>query len=290
MSNRTCILNDCDRPFFGRDYCSYHYYKIIRAPRRQAMRMTLCPWCDERKNSHLFRHPTSSRGKSPTTCNDCRDENPDQAWCDFHGEPHEKSAFSPVPHRPLGVGNECIRAMSIKASRKRGHDPITCVSCGVLSESSSFRGGRQKCPTCRDCEAAHPDEHYCADCADWMPKQLFASTGKDGRYMTVRCRPCRTAHNHGVTVKWILAKQGSTQPECACCGSEDFLKIDHDHSCCPTSQGCEQCVRGYLCHECNTAEGLLRTPDRAILLAGYMQRANEAAGRTMAESVSPSVR
>jgi hypothetical protein len=31
-------------------------------------------------------------------------------------------------------------------------------------------------------------------------------------------------------------------------------------------------VRGYLCHECNTAEGLLKTPDRAIALATYMQR------------------
>ena len=101
---------------------------------------------------------------------------------------------------------------------------------------------------------------------------MFAQTGKEGRFWTVRCRPCRTANNHGVTVKFILARQGSDTPECASCGSVDFLKVDHDHACCPTQNGCENCVRGYLCHECNSAEGLLRTPERARKLAEYMER------------------
>jgi len=233
-----------------------------------------------------MRHPSSSRGKTPSTCHACRESHPDEAWCDFHGMPHNRDQFTQVPHRPIGVLNECKQAISIRASRKRGHAPITCVSCGEDKESWNFRGGRQKCPTCRDCEAAHPDDHWCIDCASWLPKARFTRTGKDGRFLTVRCHPCRTAHAHGVSVRFILERQGVSAPECAACGSTDFLKIDHDHGCCPTALGCPKCVRGYLCHECNTAEGLLRTPDRARLLAEYMERVALSSGRATFEAIA----
>jgi hypothetical protein len=94
----------------------------------------------------------------------------------------------------------------------------------------------------------------------------------DGKFWTVRCKPCKVAHAHGTTVAKLLELQGSDAPECAACGSTADLKVDHDHACCPAGQSCGQCVRGYLCHECNTAEGLLKTPDRAMALAAYMQR------------------
>ena len=268
---RACEVEGCGAPHFGRGYCNRHYWQFVRTPKKE-VRMASCAWCGERKPIGQMRHPSSSRGKTPSTCHACREANPDFGWCDFHGKSHPKGEFPITPNRPIGIANDCKAAVVAKASRKRGHEPLRCLSCGELKESWNFRGGRSKCPNCRDCEALHPDEHWCKDCAAWLPKANFTQTGKEGKYLTVRCHPCRTAHSHGVTVQDVLARQGVDSPMCGACGSIDFLKIDHDHNCCPTARGCRSCVRGYLCHACNTAEGLLRTADRARKLAEYIER------------------
>ena len=58
---------------------------------------------------------------------------------------------------------------------------------------------------------------------------------------------------------------------CEVCGSFKRLTLDHDHSCCPTGKSCENCVRGILCHKCNTAAGLLDdSPEKMIGLAAYI--------------------
>ncbi|MET8378054.1 endonuclease domain-containing protein [Streptomyces microflavus] len=109
------------------------------------------------------------------------------------------------------------------------------------------------------------------DCKAWLPESSFNRTGVDGKFWTVRCKPCKAAYAHGTTVAEILRIQGSAYPECAACGARDDLKVDHDHECCPASRSSGCCIRGYLCHACNAAEGLLKTPERAIALAAYMQ-------------------
>lgn len=59
---------------------------------------------------------------------------------------------------------------------------------------------------------------------------------------------------------------------CGVCKSKDNLCIDHDHTCCPGSVSCGQCVRGVLCSACNKAEGYLKgDSERALILAEYMQ-------------------
>lgn len=267
---RVCSLEGCGRPHVGLGYCDLHYRRLVRTPKKP-LRFATCKSCGERKPIMEIRHPDSSRGKTPSTCHACRESRPDEAWCDVHLRWQPRCEFSPI-NRPIGFNNFCIRAQSIANSRKGAFPPRVCASCDTAKESHEFRGGRMKCPNCRKCEVAHPDEHWCRDCEDWLPKSVFTRTGVEGKYLTVRCHPCRTANVHGVTVAFILELQGVTEPECAACGSQDFLKIDHDHDCCPSSYGCPKCVRGYLCHQCNTAEGLLGTPERAQLLADHMKR------------------
>lgn len=231
-----------------------------------------CVWCGDKKPITDMRHPGSSKGKAPSTCRACREAHPDQSWCDLHDCPHPIGRF--VKHSGLrpGVFNNCIDVNSYKASLKREHAGRTCVSCRIEQESWFFRGGRQKSPVCRMCEEGHPDERWCLDCDAWLPTTEFHRTGVDGRFWTVRCKPCKVAHAHGTTVAELLRRQGTIRPECAACGDTENLHVDHDHGCCPAESGCAKCVRGYLCRCCNRAEGLLRTADRALGLAAYMRK------------------
>lgn len=81
------------------------------------------------------------------------------------------------------------------------------------------------------------------------------------------------AWNYGLTVDVLKALLDAG---CNACGSTDRLHVDHDHVCCPdgsSPRSCGQCVRGVLCHGCNTALGLLsESPDRIRLLLAYLGR------------------
>ncbi len=60
---------------------------------------------------------------------------------------------------------------------------------------------------------------------------------------------------------------------CEVCGTHENLYVDHDHTCCPGSRTCGECVRGILCRPCNMAEGQLNSdPERATALAEYLRR------------------
>lgn len=59
---------------------------------------------------------------------------------------------------------------------------------------------------------------------------------------------------------------------CEVCGSNDNLYIDHNHECCPTEFTCGKCIRGVLCRDCNFAEGLISTVQRAKRLLEYMEK------------------
>jgi hypothetical protein len=45
--------------------------------------------------------------------------------------------------------------------------------------------------------------------------------------------------------------------------------VDHDHSCCPGIKSCGKCIRGLLCHHCNSALGNLKD-DIGILQSAVM--------------------
>jgi hypothetical protein len=240
---------------------------------RKPARLYVCAACSGRKLIAAMRHPESNKGKALATCQTCRDEHLAESWCTFHNSWHAVERFTAYKNGRPGYDRMCVAAHSYRMSQKRQQPNRMCTSCKRTHESWFFKGGRQKAVVCRDCEDANPGHRWCVDCEEWLPTADFTRTGANGKFHAVRCRMCRAAWAHGTTVREVLRIQGVAEPECAACGSKCDLKIDHDHACCPTGQSCGECVRGYLCHECNTAEGLLRTVDRARALAEYMERA-----------------
>lgn len=63
---------------------------------------------------------------------------------------------------------------------------------------------------------------------------------------------------------------------CEVCGSFEKLRVDHDHACCPGSKTCGKCIRGILCHKCNSAEGYLQSDlDLIMKLYQYVRRGTQ---------------
>ena len=48
------------------------------------------------------------------------------------------------------------------------------------------------------------------------------------------------------------------------------LAVDHDHNCCPGVKSCGKCVRGLVCHMCNTTIGKLETDNLLSRVRTYL--------------------
>lgn len=73
----------------------------------------------------------------------------------------------------------------------------------------------------------------------------------------------------GVPAGWYAEQLEKQDFKCAICprteaGGNRRFHVDHDHTCCPGSKSCGLCVRGLLCHGCNT--GLGQFQDSSALL------------------------
>jgi len=87
-------------------------------------------------------------------------------------------------------------------------------------------------------------------------------------------RHYQRVRRYGLTVERFVSLMSSP---CGICGQasqvQRSLHIDHDHSCCPKDSVtiCGQCVRGVLCHGCNTGLGAFRDdPDRLRSAIEYL--------------------
>jgi hypothetical protein len=89
-------------------------------------------------------------------------------------------------------------------------------------------------------------------------------------------RNVRSNHGHrlrrfGLSQEAFENMQKSQNGSCAICESpfERTPHVDHDHACCAGIKSCGKCVRGLLCHHCNT--GLGNFKDRADFLLKAVQ-------------------
>ena len=120
-----------------------------------------CPWCGEFRSREEMRGRVGGTGPVPCTCQRCRDDNPDLAWCKYHGVAHPITDF---PRRE-GRGPE---AMCHRAAYEKYEAPDTrvCPWCGERKTVPEMKGHppgtRGKAPTtCHSCRISHPDEAWC---------------------------------------------------------------------------------------------------------------------------------
>lgn len=141
----------------------------------------------------------------------------------------------------------------------------------------------------RAAKQRNPEKYKAADRARYQEKRearlAYAALPENRAKKAARMKVARARDPEGSRLKFrawqysltVDGLQTVLAAGCAVCGSGENLHIDHDHGCCPTGKkgprSCGRCVRGALCHRCNTALGLLQEdPDRARALAAYMER------------------
>jgi hypothetical protein len=97
---------------------------------------------------------------------------------------------------------------------------------------------------------------------DWY--DAWALKNKDKRAANARKR------EYNLPPEVYDAKLKAQDGRCEICGVVMTRPdVDHDHACCSGRSSCGQCVRGILCHKCNTIIGLAN--DSIELLGSSIQ-------------------
>jgi|SRR5882672_1879170 len=142
-----------------------------------------------------------------------------------------------------------------------------CTGCRgekKLSEFSPRGTSRKVAALCRKCKREYEKKRRKARIADGTWKERSPANRR-----SVRLRAYGLTEE---TFARLLKRQGGG---CAICGAKEpgpkDWHIDHDHECHGKTRGCRRCVRGLLCHACNTGLGSFRD-NWTILLkaAGYL--------------------
>jgi hypothetical protein len=103
---------------------------------------------------------------------------------------------------------------------------------------------------------------YCIYGKHWVPLDWFSSSSNknsaDGLHSY--CRRCITIVKHKITPEYYKELLEKQKYRCAICkcplkfNSSSLRRkpaLDHNHECCGGPKGCEKCIRGILCFDCN---------------------------------------
>lgn len=210
--------------------------------------------------------------------------------CTMCGEAKAVSEYSPS-RGGKGIHAECraCSAARARAWRAANRPPAGCVRCGAPRDSPV--PGTRLCHACRT-----PFEKRCVTCGEMKaiseyPRNRLATDGRSSkcaecgrRYnreyarreeSRVRARERSLKKYYGLTLEHyndLAEKQGGM---CGICGGDGVgktLAVDHDHRCCPGRVSCGRCVRGLLCHGCNTGNNWDTVPDWPAQAAAYLSR------------------
>lgn len=185
-------------------------------------------------------------------------------------------SFKRNPTCRYGTLNKCkechrkrIKALASGEIQKQQE----CVDCGLITN-------RPRAVLCIDCaknrnrkSAARFYEKNKQHCIDGITSR-WLSLPKAERIAIARSQ--MWSAKYGITplqYNDLLESQGSV---CAICLQEEtqqyrgmtiMYAVDHDHSCCPGKKSCGKCIRGLLCHKCNSGLGMFNDNVDSMLRA-----------------------
>ena len=135
-----------------------------------------------------------------------------------------------------------------------------CAKCKIkkdlndFAKGSAYKDGRRG--TCKSCHAAYMKQYYYDN-----PEK----TKRKNKQIRHNWKKHKISEDH---YNSLLSIHNGT---CHSCKYNKATNIDHDHECCQGGYSCGKCVRGVLCHQCNSALGLLKdNRDNILGLLNYI--------------------
>jgi hypothetical protein len=131
-----------------------------------------------------------------------------------------------------------------------------CNKCGIkksldlFAKGKGYRDGIRN--TCKKCHSDYMVNYYKNNDDKRIIKNKINS-GKDFNWK-----------RHKITKEKFDEMVSRYSGKCYACKINDASNIDHDHNCCSGSRSCGSCVRGILCHQCNTALGLVKDSKKTL--------------------------
>ena len=124
-----------------------------------------------------------------------------------------------------------------------------CKYCRNGAHLNSMRTQNKKC-SLEDCNNSHYAKTYC--------RMHYARVVRNGHTDRLIGDGEKDIRDKQLRVKYVITLEEyeeRTADGCELCGekSERAYHVDHDHSCCNGQKTCGKCVRGIICHKCNTA-------------------------------------
>lgn len=139
-----------------------------------------------------------------------------------------------------------------------------CIKCGEEKEleyfckSKNYKDGRRG--TCKRCHT------------NYMLNYYKNNPDKNREKIKLNTKPKAAWKRHRITEEQYNKLYSLYDGKCHSCKKNEAICIDHDHLCCQSNRSCGKCVRGILCHHCNTALGLLKDDVNVIILLAEYAR------------------